>query len=84
MFEYQVIIYQESALSAFIPGGGKVDPVNFSQHLNSFAKKGWRVVAIEKEMRRTLFFRAREAFICILERAVPPMATAAPPLTNPA
>ena len=74
MYQYQVIIYQESALSAFIPGGGKVNPTNFSEHLNQFAGKGWRVVTIEKEMRRTLFFWSREAYICVLEK--PKVATA--------
>lgn len=68
MKEYNVIIYQESMLSSLFLGSAKVDPEKFSELLNTYAREKWRVVAIEKEMRRMLLFSRREAFIVILER----------------
>ncbi len=67
-YEYHVLIYQESFVSAFLSGGGKVNADNFAASLNGFADDGWRVVTVEKESRRTLLFFQREAFICVLER----------------
>ncbi len=69
MFEYQVILYTEGSLSAFLPGGGRVDPQRFSAFINGHAKKGWRVVTMEREQRRTLLFWSREAFLVVMERA---------------
>ena len=66
--EYQVVIYQEGILTAFIPGGGKVDPIRFAELLNAHAQHGWRVITVEREIRRTLFFFAREAMIVVMER----------------
>ena len=63
MHEYQVILYTEGSLSAFLPGGGRVDPQRFSAFINGHARKGWRVVTMEREQRRTLLFWSREAFM---------------------
>jgi hypothetical protein len=70
MFEYQVLVYQESTISAFLAGGGKVDPVRFSTFLNTHARHGWRVVTVERENRRTFVFFQREAFVVVMERIV--------------
>lgn len=79
MYEYQVIIYQEHFVSAFLPGGGKVDPQRFSQFLNTHAAKGWRVTDVEKEDRRTLLFWKREAFVVVMEREKSGVAAGARP-----
>lgn len=68
MKEYKVIIYQENMLSSFFLGSAKVDPNKFTQFLNQNAKQGWRVVTMEREMRRMMLFWEREAFLVILER----------------
>ena len=68
MKEYQVVIYQENILTAFIPGGGKVDPVRFANLLNDHAEDGWRAVTMEREIRRLFFFFAREAMVVLMER----------------
>ena len=68
MKEYKVIIYQESLLSSVLLGSAKVDPVKFTDFINRHASLGWRVVTMEKEMRRALLFSSREAYIVILER----------------
>lgn len=68
MFEYQVLVYQESAISAFLAGGGKVDPERFGAFLNTHARRGWRVVTVERENRRTFLFFQREAFVVVMER----------------
>ncbi|MDI9764895.1 DUF4177 domain-containing protein, partial [Morganella morganii] len=63
MKTYQVLIYQEQWYTAFIPGGGKVNPERFSEFLNIHARQNWEVRTIERESRRTLFFFKREAFV---------------------
>ncbi len=68
MKEYQVLIYQEPAYTAFIPGGGKVNPVVFSAFINQHASNGWEVKTVERESRRTAFFWKREAMVLIMER----------------
>jgi hypothetical protein len=68
MREYKVIIYREGLIGSLILGESKVDPERFSTFLNSHAKEGWRVVTMERESRRELFFFKREAFLVILER----------------
>jgi hypothetical protein len=80
MFEYQVLVYQESTISAFLAGGGKVDPERFGAFLNTHARRGWRVVTIERENRRTFLFLQREAFVVVMERMAgeKPAAVAAP------
>ena len=68
MKEYKVVLYRENILSSIILGSAKTDPERFSRLLNANATEGWRVVAMDKEIRRTLFFWKREAFVVIMER----------------
>jgi len=85
VFEYQCLVYQESTLSAFLAGGGKVDPERFSAFLNQHARRGWRVVTIERENRRTFLFFQREAFVVVMERLADakPAVAAPPPAIGP-
>ena len=66
--EYKAIIYQEGMLGSLILGGGKVDPLKFSEFLNINANNGWRVVTMEKDIRRMLLFFKREAYVVIMMR----------------
>ncbi|MCO6505122.1 MAG: DUF4177 domain-containing protein [Snodgrassella sp.] len=68
MKEYKVIIYQENLISSILLGSAKVDPIKFTAFLNKHAQQGWRVVTMEKDLRRALLFWSREAYIVILER----------------
>lgn len=68
MKEYKAIIYQESVLGSLILGQSKVDPERLTKFLNSHAAQGWRVVTIEREIRRMFLFWRREALVLILER----------------
>lgn len=68
MKEYKVVIYREGLLGNIFLAGSKVDPVRFSEFLNSNAIEGWRVVTMDRESRRALLFFSREAFVVILER----------------
>ena len=70
MKNYKVVIYQEGLLGSLLLGGGKVDPVKFGDFLNEHAADGYRVVTIEREVRRMLLLFAREAMVCVLERDV--------------
>ncbi|WP_309498083.1 DUF4177 domain-containing protein [Sulfurovum sp.] len=66
--EYKAIIYQESMLGSLFLAGAKVDPLKFSEFLNNNAKNGWRVVTMEKDIRRMLLFFKREAYVVLMER----------------
>lgn len=66
--EYKVVIYREPLLGSIFLGGSRVDPVKYSRFLNENAKDGWRVVTMERELRRAFVFFTREAFLTILER----------------
>lgn len=68
MKEYKTVIYQEGALGSLFLGQSKVNPVKFSTFLNSHAEQGWRVVTMEKDIRRMFLLFSREAFLVILER----------------
>ena len=68
MKEYKVVIYQEGLLGSLVLGQSKVDPVKFSRFLNDNAADGWRVVTMEKDIRRMLLFFKREAFMVVMER----------------
>ena len=68
MIEYKVVIYQEGMLGSLLLGGSKVNPINFTTFLNSNALDGWRVVTMEKDIRRMLLFWKREAYVVIMER----------------
>lgn len=70
MRQYKVVIYQENLLGSLVFGASKVDPERFSQFLNSHAVQGWRVVTMEREIRRMLLFWQREAYVVILELVV--------------
>ena len=68
MKQYKVIIYQESMLGSLLLGASKVNPVKFSEFLNSNARDGWRVVTMEKDIRRMLLLWKREAYLVVMER----------------
>lgn len=68
--EYKVVIYREPLLGSLLLGGSRVDPIRYSQFLNENAKDGWRVVTMEREIRREYLLFKREAFLTIMERAV--------------
>lgn len=68
MKQYKVVVYQEGMLGSLFLGASKVDPLRFSNFLNTNAKEGWRVVTMEKDIRRMLLFWTREAYMVILER----------------
>lgn len=64
--EYKVVVYQEGMLGSLLLGSSKVDPVKFSEFLNMNAKQGWRVITMEKDIRRMLLFWKREAYVVVL------------------
>lgn len=68
--EYKVVIYREPLLGSIFLGGSRVDPMRYSEFLNRNAADGWRVVTMEREIRRELLFFKREAVLTILEREV--------------
>lgn len=68
MLEYKAVVYREGVWGSILLGSSKVDPVRFSEFLNTNAAQGWRVVTMEREIRRTLIFFKREAFVVLLER----------------
>lgn len=67
-YEYKVGIYREGLLGSLFLGGSKVDPLRFSEFLNTNAEQGWEVVTMEREIRRMLIFFEREAFMVIMKR----------------
>ena len=68
MKQYKVVIYQEGMLGSLLLGASKVDPVRFSDFLNKNARDGWRVVTMEKDIRRMLLFWSRESYLVVMER----------------
>jgi len=68
ILEYKVVIYREPLLGSLFLGGSRVDPVRYSDFLNNNAQEGWRVVTMEREIRREYIFFKREAFVTIMER----------------
>jgi len=66
--EYKAVVYQEGMLGSLFLGQSKVNPVRFSEFLNSNAEDGWEVVTMEKDIRRMLLLFKREGYIVILER----------------
>jgi len=70
MKQYKVVVYQEGMLGSLLLGSSKVDPVRFSEFLNSNASQGWRVITMEKDIRRMLLFWKREAYVVVLEKDV--------------
>ncbi|MCO6552342.1 MAG: DUF4177 domain-containing protein [Gilliamella sp.] len=68
MKEYKVVVFQESALSSLILGSAIANEVKFSEFLNKHAQEGWRVVTMEKDLRRLFLFWTREAYLIVMER----------------
>lgn len=68
MKEYKVTLYQEGMLGSLLLGASKVDPEKFSAFLNRNAREGWRVITMEKDIRRMLLLWKREAYLVIMER----------------
>lgn len=68
MKQYKVVIYQEGMLGSLFLGNSKVDPERFSEFLNKNAAQGWRVVTMEKDVRRMLLLWSREAYLVVMER----------------
>lgn len=67
-YEYKVVLYREGVLGSLFLAGSKVDPLRFSEFLNTNAEQGWEVVTMERESRRMLLFWNREAFMVIMKR----------------
>jgi hypothetical protein len=70
MKQYKVVIYQEGMLGSLLLGASKVDPVKFTDFLNKNASQGWRVITMEKDIRRMLLLWKREAYLVVLEKEV--------------
>ena len=70
MINYKVVIYQEGMLGSLFLGGSKVNPMKFSEFLNANASEGWRVVTMEKDIRRMLLLFKREAYVVIMEKEI--------------
>ncbi len=68
MLEYKAVIYQEGMLGSLLLGQSKINPIRFSEFLNSNAKDGWEVVTMEKDIRRMLLLFKREGYVVILKR----------------
>lgn len=68
MKSYKVVIYQEGMLGSLLLGSSKVDPVKFSEFLNKNAREGWRVVTMEKDIRRMLLLWNRESYLVVMEK----------------
>lgn len=66
--EYKIGIYQEGALGSLFLGWWKVDPIKFGTFLNRNAEEWYRVVTIEREIRRMFIFFRREAMVVVFER----------------
>jgi hypothetical protein len=64
--EYKVVVYQEGMLGSLLLGGSKVNPVKFTDFLNDNAADGWRVITMEKDIRRMLLLWKREAYVVVL------------------
>ncbi|QKE64234.1 DUF4177 domain-containing protein [Aquipseudomonas campi] len=70
MKQYKVVVYREGMLGSLLLGGSKVDPVKFSEFLNKNAAEGWRVVTMEKDIRRMLLLWKREAYLVVMEKDI--------------
>ena len=68
MMEYKAVIYQEGMFGSLLLGQSKVNPVRFSEFLNSNARDGWEVVTMEKDIRRMLLLWKREGYVVIMKR----------------
>jgi hypothetical protein len=68
MKQYKVVIYQEGMLGSLLLGASKVDPLKFTEFLNKNASQGWRVITMEKDIRRMLLLFSREAYLVVMEK----------------
>ncbi|MCX8580793.1 MULTISPECIES: DUF4177 domain-containing protein [unclassified Gilliamella] len=68
MKEYKVVIYQEGALSSLVFGTANSNADKFSAFLNNIAQEGWRVITMQKDIRRLFLFWQREAYLIVMER----------------
>jgi hypothetical protein len=68
MVEYKVVLYMEGVIGSLILGASKIDPRRFTDFLNENAAQGWRVVTMEKDIRRLLLLWRREAYCVVMER----------------
>ncbi len=68
MKEYKVILYAEGIISSILLGSAKINPEKLTNALNDYAQQGWQVKTMEKEIRRTFLFFARETLVFVLER----------------
>jgi len=68
MIQYKVVIYQEGMLGSLLLGQSKINPVRFTEFLNTNAQQGWEVVTMEKDIRRMLLFWKREGYVVILKK----------------
>ena len=68
MKEYKVVIYQEGALSSMLLGAANANAEKFGAFLNDNAQQGWRVITMQKDMRRLFLFWRREAYLVVMER----------------
>jgi hypothetical protein len=66
--EYQVVVYREGLWGSIFLGGSKFNPEKFGNFLNEHANNGWKVITMEREIRRTLLFFKREAMLVIMGR----------------
>jgi len=70
MVQYHVAVYMEGWLGSMLLGSSKVNPERFSDFLNDHARQGWRVITMEKDIRRMALFWTREAYVIVMERDV--------------
>lgn len=70
MKQYKVLVYREGMLGSLLLGSSKVAPVRFTDFLNANAQQGWRVVTMEKDIRRMLLLWKREAYVVVMEKDV--------------
>jgi hypothetical protein len=68
--EALVLKYNESAISTFLLGSGKMNTEKMTSFLNFYLKDGYTIKAVEKENRRMFLFFKRESFIIFLEKRV--------------
>lgn len=68
MKEYKVVIYQEGALSSLVFRTANSNADKFSAFLNNIAQEGWRVITMQKDIRRLFLFWQREAYLIVMER----------------
>ena len=72
MKEYKAHIFQEGAIGSLFLGESKVNANRLTKELNILAQDGWKVISMERERRRMMWFFSREAFLLILERDARP------------